>query len=189
MAELTVLLIRHAEKPEGSWPGPGLDASGTPDSRSLVIRGWQRAGAWAALFGSGAPSDDYPRPTAIYAANPIVQDRAPDPSRRPHQTIVPMADRLQIEPNTDFAKGDERELAAAVAERTGVILISWEHKAIAKSLLPALLGGQDGPAVPSQWNDARFDVVLRLDRPDAASAWSFRQLFPRLLSGDTDVPL
>jgi hypothetical protein len=35
----------------------------------------------------------------------------------------------------------------------------------------------------------RFDVVLRFDRAGPGAAWSFRQLFPRLLSGDSDVAL
>ena len=42
---LTILIIRHAEKPDEAWPGPGLTEQGENDTESLVIRGWQRAGA------------------------------------------------------------------------------------------------------------------------------------------------
>ena len=52
LSDLTMLIIRHAEKPLRDWPGPGLTAAGDQDDKSLVIRGWQRAGAWTALFGA-----------------------------------------------------------------------------------------------------------------------------------------
>jgi hypothetical protein len=51
-APLTILIIRHAEKPGELWPGPGLSREGKEDEKSLVIRGWERAGAWAVLFGT-----------------------------------------------------------------------------------------------------------------------------------------
>ena len=88
---LTLLIIRHAEKPaddpdSGNWPGPGLTEQGEQDKDSLVIRGWQRAGAWAALFGAGLIAGSagayYPEPAKIYAATP--GDRPNHgPSRRP----------------------------------------------------------------------------------------------------------
>jgi hypothetical protein len=62
MSALTILLIRHAEKPEDpATPelGPGLNEQGAADPHSLVIRGWQRAGTWAALFGSSVLGADF----------------------------------------------------------------------------------------------------------------------------------
>ncbi|HKI13800.1 MAG TPA: histidine phosphatase family protein, partial [Roseiarcus sp.] len=59
MSALTILIIRHAEKPGESWPGPGLTAEGAGDKKSLVVRGWQRAGSWSALFGAGLGGDDF----------------------------------------------------------------------------------------------------------------------------------
>ena len=67
---LTILIIRHAEKPGGIWPGPGLSREGKEDEKSLVIRGWERAGAWAALFGTQLGAESYPKPSAIYTPNP-----------------------------------------------------------------------------------------------------------------------
>ena len=107
MSALTILIIRHAEKPERSWPGPGLTPAGAPDAQSLVIRGWQRAGAWAALFGTGLGGQDYPLPSMIYAADPnATPDDEPDdePSQRPFETVIPLAARLgKKPPDTTFA--------------------------------------------------------------------------------------
>jgi hypothetical protein len=49
MSALTILIIRHAEKAGEIWPGPGLTPAGKPDGKSLVVRGWQRAGSWCSL--------------------------------------------------------------------------------------------------------------------------------------------
>jgi len=70
MEALTLLIIRHAEKPGDAWPGPGLTEQGVADDKSLVIRGWQRTGAWTAMFGAGLGGDSCPEPKAIYAAAP-----------------------------------------------------------------------------------------------------------------------
>jgi hypothetical protein len=188
MPALTVLIIRHAEKPGESWPGPGLTPDGVPDKKSLVVRGWQRAGSWSALFGAGLGGPDYPTPSVIYAADPTAMS-GDEPSQRPFETVAPLAARLGLTPNTKFALGQETELAAAVVGQTGVVLVSWEHKAIARSLLPAIANGQTLPGMPAKWDGARFDVVLRFDRTSAEAPWSFRQLCPSLLRGDTAAPM
>ena len=92
-------------------------------------------------------------------------------------------------PVTRWALGQEGELAAEIGGLSGIVLVCWEHKAIAASLLPALLAGQQLPGVPKKWDGARFDVVLRFDRGALGTPWSFRQLLPRLLSGDSNVPM
>jgi Mechanosensitive ion channel len=55
--------------------------------KSLVIRGWQRAGSWAALFGTGMGGAEYPKPSAIYAADPhrAVCDQS---NRRPFRASI-----------------------------------------------------------------------------------------------------
>jgi hypothetical protein len=186
MSNLTLFIIRHAEKPDEAWPGPGLTEDGQADNKSLVIRGWHRAGSWAVLFGGSYR--DFPAPGAIYAANPV-SGAGEEVSQRPLQTVRPLAERLHLTPITHWGHGDENRVAADVTKRTGVVLVCWEHKLIASALLPALLGTQKLPGVPSKWHGDRFDVVLRLDRAAAAEPWSFQQQFPRLLSGDTDVPM
>ena len=66
MSTLTIMFVRRAEKPGGAFPGPGTTLEGKDDDKSLVVRGWQRGGAWAALFAAGHP--DYPPANVVYAA-------------------------------------------------------------------------------------------------------------------------
>ena len=188
MSALTILILRHAEKPNEFWPGPGLTDQGVVNDKSLVIRGWQRAGSWSALFGAGLGGADFPPPAAIYAADPN-SSAGDDPSQRPFQTITPLAARLSLTPITKYALGDEAKLVAEIVGLTGCVMICWEHKAIAKSILPAIAGGQSLPGMPGKWDGTRFDVVLRFERAVHDAQWSFRQLFPRLLSGDSNVPM
>jgi hypothetical protein len=186
---LTLLFIRHAEKPDEGWPGPGYTLDGVLDKKkSLVIRGWQRAGAWAALFGAGLGGADYPRPAVIYAANPD-SETGKEPSQRPYETIAPLAARLNLKPALTYAVGQEDALVAEITALSGVVLVCWEHTAIIDPLLPALAGGQHIPGLPKKWDGTRYDVVLRLDRAAPGAPWSFKPLFPRLLSGDSDAPL
>jgi hypothetical protein len=109
------------------------------------------------------------------------------PSRRPFQTIVAAAGRLGIKPNTTFAKTNEQGLVAELLTLSGVVLVSWEHKAIIEDILPKIPVAQGRP--PGKWPGHRFDVVLRFDRSDGKANFVFRPLYPKLLSGDSDDPL
>jgi hypothetical protein len=187
MSTLTILIIRHGEKPGEAWPGPGTTPEGNSDPHSLVIRGWERAGSWAALFGAGLSNADYPEPTVIYAANPDGTDV--ETSQRPFQTVIPLAAKLGLDPIKNFAVGQESDLVQAVLALSGVVLIAWEHKAIARTILPLLANGRRLANLPTKWDGKRFDVVLRFDRSSSDAPWSFRQLFPCLLSGDSGIPM
>lgn len=186
MSNLTIILVRHGEKPGGDFPGEGTAVDGSEDDKSLVVRGWQRPGAWAALFGSGLGGPDYAVPAIVYAAAP---DANKDDSRRPFETSGPTANRLNQDPVVTWAVGQEDELVADITKLTGVVAVFWEHKAIAKAIIPALCGNQRLPGVPLKWDPDRFDIALRFDRATPNNPWSFRQLSPRLLSGDTDAPM
>lgn len=185
---LTVLIIRHAEKHGERWPGPGLTPEGVADDKSLIIRGWQRAGAWGALFGTDLGGEDYPKPNIIYAANP---DASPieEPSHRPFQTVIPLCKRLDLPPIVDFQVGQERELAGAIVSCSGVVLVSWEHKAITGQLLPSIAAGEQIKSLPQRWDESRYDLVLRFDRSAPGNPWYFRQLCPCLLSDDSAAPM
>lgn len=188
MSELTLFIIRHGEKPDEKWPGPGFTDEGREDSESLVIRGWQRAGAWAALFGAGLGGTDYLPPSAIYAAEPGPPDHLnKPPSRRPMETIAPLASRLRLNPIRAYAKGQEADLVAELLGLSGVVLVSWEHRAIITDIIPRLPVSRGTP--PSDWPGHRFDVVLRFDRPKGADKFAYHPLYPQLLAGDSQEPL
>jgi hypothetical protein len=104
--------------------------------------------------------------------------------------VSPLAARLGLQPDTTYALGKETDLASKIISLVGgVVLVCWEHKMIVERLLPAITGNQTVPGMPIKWEGDRFDVVLRFDRAAPGAAWSFRQLFPRLLSGDSDMAL
>src|SRR6202022_5197481 len=140
MSALTILIIRHAEKQGESWPGSGLMPDGVPDKKSLVIRGWQRAGSWSALFGAGLGGLDYPVPSVIYAADPH-STTGDEPSQRPYETVIPLAARLGLTPDTKFAVGQETQLVTTIVGQTGVVLVAWLHKARGRTILPAIHNG------------------------------------------------
>jgi hypothetical protein len=188
MDALTLFIIRHAEKPGEDFPGPGFMVDGVADKESLVLRGWQRAGAWAALFGTHFGGSDYAKPDTIYAATPGGElDPNQGPSRRPAETILPLADRRKLTANEGFAKGNEAGLMKEVLGLSGVVLVCWEHKAIISDIIPLIPVSKGTP--PSKWNGSRFDVVLRFDRAKGDDKFSFKELFPKLLAGDSDKPL
>ncbi|TWB70794.1 hypothetical protein FBZ87_107178 [Nitrospirillum amazonense] len=189
MSKLTLYFIRHAEKPEETWPGPGLTLDGKKDKESLVIRGWQRAGAWAALFGAGLEGSTYAKPAAVYAATPGTTVNK-GPSKRPFETASPLAARLGLEvPNTTYGKGQEAALVKELLTLSGVVLVCWEHQAIVESIIPLLPVRRGKP--PTAWPEDRFDVVLRFKRKEGGKGdgFAFKELYPRLLAGDSDTPL
>lgn len=173
-----VMIIRHGEKPEGD--DPGLDADGREDEASLTATGWQRARGLVGLFDppAGTLRAELARPVAIYAAGATDEGEG----QRTRETVAPLADALGLTVNTEFGRGDERELARAVeknAERQGATLISWQHGGIPEIVdrFPNVR-----PAPPKEWPDDRFDVVWVLTR--SGDGWRFGQVPERVLPQD-----
>ncbi len=92
-------------------------------------------------------------------------------------------------PSQGGGVGQQADLVSEISDLTGVILVCWEHKHIVSDILPQIAKDQTLPGLPSKWDGQRFDVVLRFDRVAAGAPWSFRQLFPQLLAGDSNVAL
>jgi broad specificity phosphatase PhoE len=182
----TILLIRHGEKPDTQ--NQGVTETGAADDRSLTVRGWQRAGALASLFGaSGGP----PAPSRIYASGSTKRLKSPDEevgskSERSSETVSVLAAKLQLAVIDKFSKGEEAALVTEVTLGKGTTLGCWQHEEIPK--IAALILGRSGEA-PASWSSNRFDVVWRLVRPGAGQAWSFDQVCQRLLPGDESKPI
>ncbi len=172
----TIMLIRHAEKPPGKGPPHGITADGIESAGSLTVAGWTRAGALVRLFApaAGDPPAGLYRPGALWAADP-----RGDAGQRPLQTVAPLAALLGLTVDIRFDKFQVDVLAAALAETSGIALVSWQHEEI-----PAIVAafGSVSPAPPRNWPDARYDLVWALTRTDAG--WSFSQIPQLLLAGD-----
>ena len=175
-----VMVIRHAEKPDGDIEG--VDAQGREDDSSLTPIGWDRAHRLVDLFdpAQGSPRPGLARPATIYAARATDEGRG----QRTRETVTPLADRLGVSTDTTFGKGDEEELVERVIARPGPALISWQHGEI-----PAIADAFPGvtPAPPSGWPDDRFDVVWTFTK--TADGWRFAQVPELALPGDRAEPI
>src|SRR4030095_8231101 len=98
-----IMLIRHAEKPAKDGTPYGVTEKGKRSSESMEVRGWQRAGALTTLF---APTDGHLQtaslatPQFLYASKPLRRRG----SRRPMETITPLAQKLRLKINTSFPR-------------------------------------------------------------------------------------
>ena len=172
-----IMLIRHAEKPNDGPPF-GVKEDGTVNKHSIVVRGWQRAGALVQFF-ANPTHPTIATPDMIFAATTTLSTAVkPEDAKslRPQETIGPVAAKLGCPRNADISVGDEPRLIAALRRTPGVVLVAWEHKRI-----PAIASAF--ASVPHAWSDDVFDVVWVLDRrPDGA--YDFSVVQQNLLSGD-----
>ena len=176
-----IIVIRHAQKPTHKPKHIGIREDGTADPESLTVRGWQHAGALAAVFagpGSGAADALVARPDVIFAASAEKKKariggkevEVGSHSRRPLQTVTPLAEALKLAPVTTHTKGEEQALVADALGRPGTVLICWQHQNIAA--IGNLIVGNN-TTVPQSWPEDRYDLIYVFDR--AGDAWSFRQ--------------
>jgi broad specificity phosphatase PhoE len=192
-----VMVIRHGEKPTNKHAPPyGINADGEQDWDSLTVRGWLRAGALQALFAPiGGQSAALATPSLIYASKPrdpslSAADDDASKSKRPLQTIAPLASKLKISPNLSFGKGDEAALVGDVLSQICVVLISWQHEKIYEIASHLVGTNPPQPSIPSKWPDDRFDLVWIFEPPASAGRrWSFVQIPQNLLKGDTNSVL
>ncbi|GAC1542666.1 MAG: hypothetical protein NVS2B17_21510 [Candidatus Velthaea sp.] len=177
-----ILLIRHGEKPPLIGKPQGIDINGDPHPHSLVVRGWQRAGALVPFFCD-------PRDAALHIPGRVFSPPAhggQGDHGRPFETIVAVAERLGVPVDTRFALDEETALTAAVLSGSGDALIAWEHKRIPK-IANALL--RDETTAPQAWPDDRFDVVYIFDLDAASGTYRFSQRPQLLLGGDRPEPI
>jgi hypothetical protein len=175
-----IMLIRHGEKAVVEPPF-GITEDGAQDKHSLIVRGWQRAGALVPFFTSPT-AKGVTTPGTIYAAGVAGAGADTDgddasTSLRPQETVTPTAATLNVNLLTQFQVGQEVDLASDIRTRSGVVLVAWEHKHI------PIIAGIFTSKAPDAWPGDRFDVVWILDYlPD--STYAFTQIDQSLLSGD-----
>jgi hypothetical protein len=191
-----IMIIRHGEKPVKNV-AQGVEENGTCDSKSLIVIGWQRAGALNAFFApaKGAPpKKDIANPDYIYAANPNAE------SQRPCETVTPLAAWLgykrgsaRFNAQYDIG-GGEPQLVKAVLALDGTVLICWEHDNIKQPPQPG-----KGPCIvdeinravpitnynqmPKKWPDV-FDLVWVFDLDSSGKKYAWNQVQQELMAGD-----
>jgi broad specificity phosphatase PhoE len=179
-------IIRHGEKPtDPSRPPFGVDVDGNRNTYSLSPKGWQRAGALAALFSPAvAPKVGLRAPTALFAT--AYGDAAVTRIHRPYETLLGLSRRLGLPIESPDLIGQEAAFAAAVlSSGAEVALICYEHQRI-----PALVQGfpaVDGTDIPPAWPDDRYDVIWTFALDPITGRYAFGQVPQQLLDGDSDT--
>ena|ERR1700736_1895082 len=180
-----IMVLRHAEKPAKDLEPFGVTLEGKRDNESLTARGWQRAGALANLF---APTNGHfqhaslARPQLIYASKPLKRRG----SRRPIETVTPLAEKLAIRINNNFPRSEVEKMLEEVFLCKGTVLICWQREYIPQ-IAAHILGNQK--KVPQVWPEDRFDLIWVFDRGRSSTKFSFKQVSQRLLTGDWTTPI
>jgi hypothetical protein len=177
MPPTTLLLIRHAEKPDAALDVRGVDPRGHPDAAGLSVAGWQRSGALPRLFSPAQASEMLPRPDVVFAA-------ASHPrSARPVSTVELLTRVFGLDLREQHGAEDVAGLVHSIRRCDGVVLACWRHEtiaAIARSFV------DDETPVPD-WDARRFDMVWMLTPSEGR--WRLRQRPQLLLPGDSREPI
>ena len=168
-----IFIVRHGEKPAKGTKA--VEPQGTKSGDSLIVRGWQRAGALAQIFRSGDPKLAFP--TALFACYKS------DHAQRALETITPLAEVLKLKVNTEVKKGKEAKMAKTAMACDGAVLIAWEHDAI-HLIANEIMG--DTTSVPQTWPDDRFDMIYVFTL--VGNKYEFSQVPQMALVGDSSVP-
>lgn len=182
-----IMIIRHAEKPAGQ--AAGVNESGASSKHSLIMRGWQRAGALACLLAPANGALQNPllaKPAFIFAsAAAIDPQRGNSRSRRSEETVTPLAQLLGVAIDLRFSKGQEKAVAKAAEACSGPVLIAWQHENI-NVIANCILGAE---TAPQNWPENRFDVIFVFTLNFWDGTYSFTQVPQCLLAGDSAHPI
>jgi hypothetical protein len=181
-----IMIIRHAEKPKSGFQG--VQENGTSDSKSLIVPGWQRAGALNAFFApakGSPPKKDIAKPDYIYAANPSGE------SERPCETVTPLAAWLEYQQNSkefnvsyDIGGGESDMVDSAIA-LDGTVLICWEHDNIYPNIVNAIKSHVPitNYSAMKAWPNV-FDLVWVFDLDSSGKNYTWNQVHQELMYGD-----
>ncbi len=138
----TVLIIRHAEKPD---TGIGLAPAGQ-----------ERAAAYTSYF------EHFKIAGATVRIDELVATADSADSARPRLTLTPLSQALGLPIQQPFADKDVEGLATWLSSQAGhVTLVAWHHGKLAKLL--ADLGADPGQLLPNGvWPDDIYNWVIEL---------------------------
>jgi hypothetical protein len=157
----TILLIRHAEKTDGS--------------ANLSPEGFERAKRLSELFLPGGTRSDLPKPQFLFATHTSAH------SDRPVQTVEDLSKALNLPINDAFRDEDYAGLAKELLSGRyagKVVLVVW-HRGKIPQLTKAL--GATPPYTP--WPDQQFDRIWRIDYAHGKA--TVRDLPFALMPGDS----
>lgn len=164
-APAQVMIIRHAEKESGG------------DTRELIPKGWERAGAFTYYFTQTKELLTYGPPAAIFGAKKSAKY---DNSLRIVQTATPIADYLKLPINLDYSEKEPEKIAKFILSNPDYegknILIVWHKEGI-----PCLIEGfgYKAPACAD-----RFDLTYVLTFPAEPESEAIRYA-QELMYGDS----
>ena len=179
------MLIRHAEKPAKDSAPHGVTQKGERSKESLEVRGWQRAGALANLL---APANGrfqhaaLAKPQFVFASKPLRRRG----SRRPFETVTPLAQKLAIRINSSFPRSEFKSMLDEVAACKGVVLICWQREYIPD--IASYILGADRIA-PRNWPEDCYDMIWVFDLVPSSAKYRFKQVPQKLLAGDLITPI
>ena len=179
------MLIRHAEKPGKDSAPYGVTHKGERSKESLEVRGWQRAGGLANLL---APPNSHfqhaslAKPQFLFASKPLRRRG----SRRPVETLTPLAQKLAIRINSSFPRADVEDMVDEVVACKGVVLICWQREYIPE-IASHILGNNN--IAPPDWPDDCYDMIWVFDLLPSRTKYSFKQVPQKLLAGDLSSPI
>jgi broad specificity phosphatase PhoE len=137
----TILLTRHAEKPDD------------PLDPNLAPAGLQRAGRLASYI-----PDQFGTPAFVFAS------AISKHSRRPYETIEPLSKACGLPIDGSFADQDYAALADELATKSQydgkLVLICWHHGNIPS--LARALNAKSGE-YPNPWDATVFNLILKFD--------------------------
>ena len=180
-----VMVIRHAEKPASDIRHIGVTLEGKREKECLTVRGWQRAGALASFFAPRNGSFSEPAislPQHLFASKPTRRNG----SRRPMETITPLAEKLGLPINIEFVKFHYESMLDEALSSPGIVLICWQQELI-PNIANYILRSKK--ISPQDWPDDRFDMVWVFDRVGRSANYSFCQVPQCLLIGDLMTPI
>ena len=172
LRNVTVLIVRHAEKPE---------QSDGPNSRGLTPRGEQRAEAYANYFDPLRIDGQTLQPQRLIATSDSKN------SERPRLTLTPLAARLRLPLEQPFADKQVDKLVESLRRQNqaAVVLIAWHHGELGNLIdafggdLKTLVGKDKWPGDVYNWL-----IVLRFDDRGQLMPSSSHLVQEHLLPGD-----
>ena len=159
MAQPTIILLRHAEKPKDKT------------NVNLSHKGLRRAAALAPYL-----LDKFGPPCAIYA----MKQGSPTESARPIQTITPTATQAKLPVLTSYDKNSYPSLVNAILSNTDytgkTVYIVWEHKCLDK------IAKQFGVSAP-KWDSDDFCHTWQLTY--SGKGYTLKVVPQKLMYGDS----